>query len=418
MKLTINLYNINMLYKLKYFKYTNKLKQLGGLNYSGPDDKVLVLLQRCAQNGFIKEVQPFLNLTRSVRNNSELWITIKNKDDYLKYATYTKNIVRLEFLMKKCKFAISRNLKLMFSINICSQNGFSNELKPIINLNKSYRNDILLWRTLNIEIINKLLEYAIRQRNLNRMRFLLKLGANPNGQLEEYIFHNYDDGEILIFPYLLALINQRSILYQYNPNIEQLDTPVEELIECLLEYGADPNILDTNGISIGGSAKSALFSAVFFNQPRIIELLIQYGADMNYIIIDKSLLMFAIRKNFFEIVELLIIHRANLDYINPSTGESAILMLLNNNQTYLVELMIQKGANINYRNPITNKTFLMFLVEYEELGLIKLILDKGARINDIDNHNKNALYYAQHVVNTPNREIIQLLLSRGAKNIK
>jgi len=404
------------MYKLKYFKYTNKLKQLGGLFYSGPDDKVLVVLQRCAQNGFMKEVQPFLNLNRLVRNDPELWITIKNRDDYLKYAIYTQNIVRLDFLKKTCNFTISRNLKLILSMTICSQNEFSNEVKQVINLNKSYRNDIQLWRTLNIETINKLLEYAIRQRNLNRMKFLLKLGGNPNGHLEQNIIYNYDDeGDILYYPYLLALINQRSPLYQHNPNIEQLDTPLEELIEYLLGYGADPNILDNNDVLLGGSPKSALFFAVTYNEPRVIELLIQYGADMNYVLRDNSLLMLAIRNTFFELAELLIIHQANLDYINPSTGESAIVILLNKNLTYLVRLMIQKGANINYRNPFSEKTLLMFLVEYEELELIQIVLDKGARINDVDIHNRSALYYAQHIVNFPNREIIRLLLSRGAK---
>ena len=403
------------MYKLKYSKYSNKLKQQGGLFYSGPDDKVLVLLQRCAHNGFMKEVQPFLNLTRSVRNNPELWMTIKNKDDYLKYASYTQDIVRFQFLIKKYKFPISRNLKLILSMTICSKNGFSNKVKPVINLNKSYRNDLQLWRTLNIETINKLLEYAIRQHNLNRMKFLLKLGGNPNGQLEVHNIYVDDEGNILYYPYLLALINQLSPLYQHNPNIEKLDTPLEELIEYLLGYGADPNILDNNDVLIGGAPKSALFFAVNYNQPRVIELLIQYGADMNYVLHDKSLLMLAIRKTFFELAELLIIHQANLDYINPSTGESAILILLNKNQTDLVRLMIQKGANINYRNPFSEKTLLMFLVEYEELELIRIVLDKGARINDVDIHNRSALYYAQHIVNIPNREIIQLLLSRGAK---
>ena len=298
---------------------------------------------------------------------------------------------------------------------ICSKNGFSNKVKPVINLNKSYRNDLQLWRTLNIETINKLLEYAIRQHNLNRMKFLLKLGGNPNGQLEVHNIYVDDEGNILYYPYLLALINQLSPLYQHNPNIEKLDTPIEELIEYLLGYGADPNILDNNDVLIGGAPKSALFFAVNYNQPRVIELLIQYGADMNYVLHDKSLLMLAIRKTFFELAELLIIHQANLDYINPSTGESAILILLNKNQTDLVRLMIQKGANINYRNPFSEKTLLMFLVEYEELELIRIVLDKGARINDVDIHNRSALYYAQHIVNIPNREIIQLLLSRGAK---
>jgi ankyrin repeat protein len=403
------------MYKLKYFKYTNKLKQLGGLNYSGPDDKVLVLLQRCGQSGFMKEVQPFLNLTRTVRNNSELWITIKNRDEYIKYAIYTKNIVRLDFLKKTWKFTISRNLKLILSMTICSQNGFINEVKPVTNLNKSSRNDLQLWRTLNIETINRFLEYAIRQRNLNRMRFLLKIGANPNGHLEEDIIHNDDEGEILYFPYLLALINQQSPLYQHNPNIEQLDTPLEDLIEYLLGYGANPNILDTNDVFAGGSPKSALFFAVTYNQPRIIELLIQYGADMNFTINDKSLLMLAIRGNLLEIADILIIHQANLNYISPSTGESPLIYLLKKNQIYLIELMIQNGVNINYRNPLTGKTLLMFLVEYEELELIRIVLDKGARINDIDNRNRSALYYAQQIVNIPNREIIQLLLSRGAK---
>jgi ankyrin repeat protein len=402
------------MYKLKYFKYNNKLKQLGGLNYSGPDDKVLVLLQRCGENGFMREVQPFLNLTRSVRNNPELWMTIKNKDDYVKYASYTQNIVRLQFLMKRCRFTISRNLKLILSMTICSQNGFSNEVKPVINLNKSYRNDLQLWRTLNSETINKFLEYAIRQHNLNRMRFLLKLGANPNGEIHEDV-DLYEEGGF-IFPYLLVLIDQRSIIYSFLNRVERLDTPLEELIECLLGYGADPNILNTNDVLLKmGPPKSALYYAVTYNQPRVVELLIQYGADMNYVLNGKSLLMLAIRKDFLELAELLIIHQANLDYINPSTGESAILILLNKNQTYLVELMIQKGANINYKNPMNNKTFLMSLVEYAELELIQIVLDKGARINDIDYRNRSALYYAQQVVDFPNREIIQLLISRGGK---
>ena len=399
------------MYKLKYSKYTNKLKQLGGLNYSGPDDKVLVLLQRCGQSGFMREAQPFLNLTRTVRNDPELWMTIKNKDDYLKYAINTQNIVRLEFLMKKCKFIISRNLKLILAVGICSQNGFSSNVIPVINLNKSFRNDLVLWS--NINTINKLLEYAIRQRNLNRMMFLLKIGANPNGEM--HYKYGFDEDEIFIFPYLLGLINQRSLLYEDNHNIVELDTPLEELIECLLGYGADPNILDTNEVSLGGSPKSALFFAVTYNQPRIIELLIQYGADMNFTINDKSLLMLAIRGNLLEIADILIIHQANLDYISPLTGESALIHLLNKNETYLIELMIQNGVNINYRNPLTGKTLLMYLIEKEELELIRILIQNGVKINTVDNRNRSALYYAQQMQEFPNKSIIQLLISNGAK---
>jgi deoxyxylulose-5-phosphate synthase len=52
------------MYKLKYSKYTNKLKQIGSASYTPEEDRLLTLLERCAQNGFGNEIQPVLNLNK------------------------------------------------------------------------------------------------------------------------------------------------------------------------------------------------------------------------------------------------------------------------------------------------------------------------------------------------------------------
>jgi ankyrin repeat protein len=348
------------MYKLKYSKYYNKLKQLGGLNYSGPDDKLLVLLQRCGENGFMKEVQPFLNLTRLIRNNTELYTMIKNKDEYLKYFIYTKNTIRLDFLMKRCRFTISRNLKLLLALNVCKENGFTDEVRPLVNLNKLFRHDLELWKIIDIETINKLFECANMFYHEDRIIFLLKLGANPN--------------------------------YPINPHFG---------------YGSISPICN------------AIENINPIKRRRIVELLIQYGADLNYILhndyFDRSLLMYAIDLNSFDIAEILIMYRANLDYISEHTGETAFTKLIDKNQFYLVQLMIQEDANINYRNSTTGKTLLIYLMEANQLELMQIILNKGANINEVDKLNRTALYYAEHLIQFNKKKIKKLLLSYGAE---
>ena len=84
-----------------------------------------------------------------------------------------------------------------------------------------------------------------------------------------------------------------------------------EAVKCLLEAGHDPNV-KSGSIPYPEHKNTALFAAVRYNSPKIVKLLIKYGADVNEKTKDGK--VFLLNKAEYlehaEIVEILKFHEA------------------------------------------------------------------------------------------------------------
>ncbi len=110
-----------------------------------------------------------------------------------------------------------------------------------------------------------------------------------------------------------------------------------EVTEWLLIAGVDPNTLDANDIS-------ALMWASDLGYKRIVELLIKYGADVNYTSQDFFPLLIASKEGHRQIVEILIQNGANVNHYN-SDGITALMSAAVGGHDDIIETLLHNGAN-------------------------------------------------------------------------
>lgn len=158
------------------------------------------------------------------------------------------------------------------------KNGFGPELSmiQIARRNKNCQIGSLLIKSGLIEYLDDYMGKGEFSRN--NFSFLLECGVNPNRGRKKV-------------PLIKAMLNN---------NIEQ--------VRKLLEFGADPNIEDKNGLF-------ALRIAIYLNSPKLAALLIQNGADVNYISFGMSNIKAALTEadSSLEMIKVLILGGARID---------------------------------------------------------------------------------------------------------
>ena len=206
-----------------------------------------------------------------------------------------------------------------------------------------------------------------------------------------------------------------------------------ELVELLLEKGADPNIKTKAGTT-------ALMGAAYGGHKRIAELLIAHGADVNVKGEDKGILEYVIKhgatgenlreftnletfpllqaahKGHKEIVQLLIKNGADVNTTNP-VGYTALMAAMAGGHTETVRVLIENGANVNASREgwaVLNSALTSIIhhapperANYYEIA--KLLITSGADIHATDPRGKTPLHLKLN-----NLELVKLLVAKGA----
>lgn len=118
-------------------------------------------------------------------------------------------------------------------------------------------------------------------------------------------------------------------------------TDNEEAMKILLSYAPNVNYIAPDG-------NSALSIAVKQNNKKIVEILLQNGADANFAdkISGYNLLMLT---NDVKILTLLLNFKTNPNYIAPD-GMTPLSLAAKNNNLRKTNLLLNYGAKINWRN--------------------------------------------------------------------
>ncbi len=208
-----------------------------------------------------------------------------------------------------------------------------------------------------------------------------------------------------------------------------------ELVELLLEKGADPNIKTKAGTT-------ALMGAAYGGHKRIAELLIAHGADVNVKGEDKGFLEYVIKhgatgenlreftnletfpllqaayKGHKEIVQLLIKNGADVNTTIP-VGHTALMAATAGGHTETVRVLIENGANVNalregWAVPMLNSALTSMIhhapperANYYEIA--KLLITSGADIHATDPRGRTPLHLKLN-----NLELVKLLVAKGA----
>ncbi len=262
--------------------------------------------------------------------------------------------------------------------------------------------------TCRLSLIN-----LIKENNYSEINELLKNGCSPNPKakvsiLDYPLFHAIKNKNVELVRLLLR--------YRANPNIPEngftlfhyaSGNSTYDIVNELLIADGNPN-----SIHKGGSYPTPLISAVGSNSPEIVELLLNYGAEVHP---DTSYLHIALIEQSIwsenaRIMELILdagVHLGFKWYTGYGPVETSILHQVaglekDSSAISIIDLLLDRGAEINIK--AEGRTPIESNARHGHHNVIKHLIMRGANIG-------NAINYAAM---GRNLETIRFLLESGA----
>ena len=296
----------------------------------------------------------YVNLSLLFKNNSELTETEQKIIEVIKKAQSSLGASTKDYyLYKRVKNRDLKGVKIAFEIG-------ANPTEVI--LDSLFKDNPELTETEQkiIEVIkeaqythklNYELSHGVRTTDLDKVIEYLKKGADPNIRHYKHASH------------LLQLALRSGYLKKF-PLIEEH----EKIVEALLKHGADPNLYAKD--------LPPLHLAVFFRNPKIVKLLIKYGANVNFKYNnDVTPLLLVVNpleteKNFEQYVK--IYSKNEIEFRSKDHLE------LNKEIT---QALLDAGANINEKT-LGGKTLLVNAAAGGKPDFAAFLIEKGANLEE------------------------------------
>lgn len=188
------------------------------------------------------------------------------------------------------------------------------------------------------------LEKSVFTGNTKMVKILLQAGADPS---------------------VKSLYSQKSPLHY------ALEENYTEIVELLIENGADIALEDFNG-------ETPIYGAIENKSYNLVKILIEKGTDVNYVAPEYySPLRLACRKSTIEIVQLLIDAGADVNYVSSNGKLTALSDAIISNSKDKIELLLKSGAQIDLITK--SSTSLLESVYFDNnFDLMRFLLEKGA----------------------------------------
>jgi ankyrin repeat protein len=207
-----------------------------------------------------------------------------------------------------------------------------------------------------------------------------------------------------------AMKSSLSMLMDYGADINQLVgvfcTTVlssamfhkqNEIVEFLLENGANVNLLEGIAQNGGPPDRTLLFSCA---NPDIAEKLIEYHADVNA---TESLgytpLHYMTKTNFNSnlgpVASVLIAHGALLEARTLRNGLTPLHTAARYDSPDVASILIDAGADINAQSGSLGRTPLHIAAKKGSVATMRLLLSRGASMTTLDHGNRTALEVCQ-----------------------
>lgn len=288
--------------------------------------------------------------------------------------------------------------------------------KPKINV-PTKKDDVLV----NKETLNEQLLQASEIGNLEKVKKLIKAGANVN-----YLRENDGTGWYCGEDYCDGADNLTEQYFEYDRNN---GTPLMraaynghlETVKLLINKGADVNIQNAAGTT-------ALMKAAYKGHLEIVKFLIDNNANIN--LKEQhgaTALIKGVAQGHTEIVKLLLSKGADVNVADAYNCEDNVCFhepegtslesAVHHGNTEMVKLLLNNGADVNFhldfKQPScwwcgTALTRAVYTGNYE---IVKLLIDKGANVNEQDSYGRTPLYIAD---DENYAEIAELLRQAGA----
>ncbi|MBR6176811.1 MAG: ankyrin repeat domain-containing protein [Bacteroidales bacterium] len=224
----------------------------------------------------------------------------------------------------------------------------------------------------------------------------------------------------------------------------------DSICRLLLDFGANPN-LDARY----NNAVPAITNCVIKNDPRLLDLMLQYHANPNLVdsVNHYSLLHYAVTYGYIECADVLLFHGANPNLTSNISDNhylgvyprNPLQMAVSFGDTLMAQLLIDKGANVNAKpdditplalaiskNDYKTADFLLrygadanlpsqkgaplvYSVIYSDNKMSQLLINHGAKIDATDSHGNNLATLAMQYGKNDSRKFFE---SQGVKNSK
>lgn len=237
------------------------------------------------------------------------------------------------------------------------------------------------------------LTFAIEDCSLKTVEILLQRGANPN---------MVDSSGLT--PLMRAMQKERS-------------TGIEPA-RLLLQNGADPDMADSKGMT------PLQFALSIFSENADspwMEFLVEYGANLNALDNNGQTLLHSLLESGGGIKSIRMLLQLGADpNILSQDNKSALIWSIENDRSAVVDLLARNNAtNVNIVNPKTGETPLAVAIRRGRHKMALLLMDHGADVNRPDHQGDTPLLMAIQNRNDcwehyRCRELVSALLEKGA----
>ncbi|KAF2995333.1 Ankyrin repeat domain-containing protein 44 [Curvularia kusanoi] len=155
--------------------------------------------------------------------------------------------------------------------------------------------------------------------------------------------------------------------------------------------------------------RTPLMEAVFYGHSKVVEILLDHGANLSSVSRDGSFPLFeAACENNLEMVKLLLAKGADVDFCGERG--TALAGAASGGNYESVELLIRSGANVNAEVPGMG-SILRNAVVQEKKNMVRLLIQHGADVNARDTTHFTPL---ESPMRSRDKEMVKLLLQKRA----
>lgn len=241
------------------------------------------------------------------------------------------------------------------------------------------------------------------------VQLLIKAGASPYKALMTAIEETDNQARVEILKAFPTVINEVS---EKEPFAILCAVASYEVIEEKLKSGEPPNVYGL------GAMKPLYFAARYNPDPKIINLLIDYGAESD----NAHLMMSAAEGGNIKVIEALLKSGVKVDSIFEG-GITALIYVSAQPQTYKshhstlaalegIKALIKAGANVNAKDFLGN-TPLTKAATFKHVETVKVLIDAGADVN-MPGLAGNTPLICACLYSAPPQTLLNILLDSGA----
>jgi len=203
---------------------------------------------------------------------------------------------------------------------------------------------------------------------------------------------------------LLALVLEAKIPDTGSALIEAASKGDSEVVEALLDSGADINARDEQN-------QTALHQAANRGHTAVVKFLLERGADVNAKnLFGQTPLLAPVYRGSLDTVRALLSAGADVDARSGLTGQTPLL-IVSSGPTKVVEALLEEGADVNAKGKFYHETALMLAAISGNKATVKSLLEKGADVKAASTNGRTAMLMAESLGHA---EVVKLLQDYGA----